>query len=94
MRGTASKGRATKAARAALLRPAERGQPKLRFAPRGLRYLQRWSEGFAGRFPSAEEIAEHPRYWNNKIPVESRLVEAPFAAVTRNHAARRSEQEG
>ncbi|WP_282298550.1 DUF3916 domain-containing protein [Stenotrophomonas sp. PS02289] len=75
---TQSKGRATKAARAALLRPAERGQPKLRYAPRGLRYLQRWSEGFAGKFPSAEELAENPRYWNYKIPVDSGLVEAPY----------------
>ncbi len=72
-----SPGQSAKARREALLRPAERGQPKLRFAPRGLRYLERWSERFAGRFPSSEEIAEHPRYWNNKIPVESRLVEAP-----------------
>ncbi len=69
--------RKAKAFRERLLRPAERRQPKLRFAPRGLRYLQRWSESFAGTFPSAEELALNPTHWNHKIPVDSRLVEEP-----------------
>lgn len=79
-----------KARRQRFLRPDQRGQPKLRYAPRLLRSLQRWSDHFAGYFPAAEEVLENPRYWNEKIPVYADLVEPPTtnAAIQRECAQR------
>lgn len=48
---------------------------KLRGVPRRLRALKRWSEGFAGDFPSRETLALTNRYYNWKIPVDANLVE-------------------
>lgn len=82
--------RSPKARRERWLRPDQRGQPKLRYAPRLLRSLQRWSDHFAGYFPTVEEVLENPRYWNEKIPVYAGLVEPPTtnAAIQRECAQR------
>lgn len=42
-----------------------------------LRGLRRWSARFSGRFPARKELEQNPRYWNEKIPVCSSLVEGP-----------------
>lgn len=47
---------------------------------RSLQNLRRWSTSFSGCFPSSEDLAENPRYWNWKIPVCSTLVEGENAA--------------
>lgn len=82
--------RSAKARRERLLRPDQRGQPKLRYAPRGLRYLQRWSDRFGDYFPAEEDVRENPRYWNEKIPVYAALVDRPTtnAAIQRECAQR------
>lgn len=73
-----------------LTRPGTRGQKRLRFVPRRLRYLQRWSDGFAGNFPGDAELAENPRYWNEKIPVDSRMVSPPYTnALLQRECAQR-----
>lgn len=46
-----------------------------------LRELERWAAGFAGRFPSARELSEHPRYWNWKLPFDARLLRGGDAAT-------------
>ena len=56
-----------------------------------LRELQRWSAGFAGRFPSARELGEHPSYWNWKLPFDARLLQGndAVAQATRRECAQR-----
>jgi hypothetical protein len=43
-----------------------------------MRALRQWAASFANYFPSAQELAENPRYWNWKIPVDSGLVEGRY----------------
>ncbi|UZW61490.1 DUF3916 domain-containing protein [Lysobacter enzymogenes] len=56
-----------------------------------LHELERWAAGFAGRFPSARELSEHPQYWNWKLPFDARLLQGENAAAqaTRRECAQR-----
>lgn len=63
-------------------------QKKLRNLPRRLRALRRWAESFEGRFPSARDLGENPRYWNWKIPVDWAVLQGRYAsAESRREAA-------
>lgn len=64
---------------------------RLPYRLHALRELERWAAGFAGRFPSARELGETPKYWNWKLPFDARLLQGEDAAAqaTRRECARR-----
>lgn len=61
--------------RSAHPRPRNKKQRALPYRLQVLREFRAWSRSFADYFPPASELAENPRYWNWKVPVDASVVE-------------------
>ena len=60
-------------------RPRNKKRRPLPYRLRAMREFRRWSRSFDDYFPPAEELAEHPRYWHWKVPIDAALVEGEHA---------------
>ncbi|MEH6417071.1 DUF3916 domain-containing protein [Pseudomonas sp. CGJS7] len=65
--------------RSAHPRPRNNKQRALPYRLRVLREFRAWSRSFADYFPPASELAENPRYWNWKVPIDAAVVEGDEA---------------
>lgn len=60
-------------------RPRNKKQRPLPYRLQAMREFRRWSLGMHGYFPPASELADNPRYWHWKVPMDADLIEGERA---------------